>query len=235
MCQGPAYMQPPACPAGLPLAGAVVGPEGRGDLGWYLRVVVVIDRGDRMETVTTGPFTDVPGVYGGVVQGRGLILVAGQGLGWSIGGLTRWVVQGAQTVRVDVLAGAEERTTCTDPGAEGTVRTECTRAQQPRLALTCTSPTERLPDNQVTRGKEIVCTARKEPADAVGELSDIAWQFTGGDFKFPDEAAGERAGPEITGSPAPLAHPAPGDGATPPPSPPPAPGSATPRTRPGCA
>ena len=48
--------------------------------------------------------------------------------------------------------------------------------QQPKLVLTCSGD---LGENRVTRGKEIACTASKDPASGAGELKITGWSFEG--------------------------------------------------------
>jgi len=48
--------------------------------------------------------------------------------------------------------------------------------QQPKLVLTCSGD---LGENRVTRGKEIACTASKDPASGAGELKIVGWNFEG--------------------------------------------------------
>jgi hypothetical protein len=57
----------------------------------------------------------------------------------------------------------------------------------PKLVLTCTS---RSGANRVPRGQQINCTASTDPPES-GELKVTGWQFSGGDFKYPDSEAGD--------------------------------------------
>jgi hypothetical protein len=98
-----------------------------------------------------------------VAQGPGTIEVS------RAGSDKYWDFSGAQTVQIWRLRGAQP-----PPPPQ----------QEPRLQLACTP-------NPVTRGDVIHCTASKDSASLPAELTEIRWEFSGGDFKYPDDAAGD--------------------------------------------
>jgi hypothetical protein len=199
MCAGPTYLQPPFCPLGQPLAGTEVGPGGRRDFDDYLKVVVGIDRGNGPEFVTTGPFTDVPGFYGGVVHGPGTIMVARQGLGWTVNGLLPFDVKGQEAIRVDVVAGSGND--CSTGGAlpngvgPAGMALACAPVP-PKLVLRCTP-------ESVTRGGASTCTASAEPTARNFQVTQ--WEFEGGGFtvrpgaRNPSGAASQNRSPTWAG------------------------------------
>jgi hypothetical protein len=89
-----------------------------------------------------------------------------------------WDYSGAQTVQIWRMRGAQP-----PPCAAATAAT-ATCQQERHLQLACTP-------NPVTRGDVIHCTASKDSASPPAELTEIRWEFSGEDFKYPDDAAGD--------------------------------------------
>jgi hypothetical protein len=71
------------------------------------------------------------------------------------------------------------------------------RSSSARLVLTCTGDLDR--PNRVTRGKEVTCTASKNPATAAGELKITGWSFEGRARTDGDVTANEWKGVMVEG------------------------------------